>query len=85
MPDEPLPNSPTLLHALERLPVYVAWDQGYDFRIAQRTVTPPQGFQSELAFCEYRKLFPANQPVDKANILNLLHARMRRHLGQQQG
>jgi rhamnosyltransferase len=33
-PDEPLPFDGTIAHALERLPVYVAWSEGYDFRIS---------------------------------------------------
>lgn len=33
IPDEPLPNDGTVLHAIERLPVYVAWKQGYDYRV----------------------------------------------------
>ena len=32
VPDEPLPDR-TVLHALERLMVYVAWDAGFDYRI----------------------------------------------------
>lgn len=86
MPEEPLPANGTLLHALERLPVYVAWERGYDFRIARKTAMPPSGFQSELAFCEYRRLFPTAQAADtKAGILQLLRARMRRQLGRKQG
>lgn len=33
VPEEPLPQN-SILHAMERLLVYVAWSQGYDFRIA---------------------------------------------------
>ena len=32
VPDEPLPDR-TILHAMERLMVYVAWDAGFDYRI----------------------------------------------------
>ena len=32
VPDEPLPDR-TVLHAMERLMVYVAWDAGFDYRI----------------------------------------------------
>lgn len=31
---EPLPLDGTMAHAVERLPVYLAWSEGYDFRIA---------------------------------------------------
>ncbi len=34
VPKEPLPQN-TILHAIERLLVYIAWGQGYDFRIRQ--------------------------------------------------
>lgn len=33
-PEEPLRNNRTILHAIERLPVYIAWDEGYDYRVA---------------------------------------------------
>lgn len=32
-PDEPIPLKNTLAHQIERLPVYVAWSQNYDFRV----------------------------------------------------
>jgi len=32
-PEEPLPIDGTLAHAVERLPVYIAWSQNYDFRV----------------------------------------------------
>jgi rhamnosyltransferase len=34
IPTEPLQNHFTILHALERLIVYVAWEAGYQYRIA---------------------------------------------------
>ena len=34
IPAEPLPQN-SILHAIERLLVYIAWDQKYDFRISQ--------------------------------------------------
>ncbi|GHV82862.1 alpha-L-Rha alpha-1,3-L-rhamnosyltransferase [Spirochaetia bacterium] len=33
IPDEPVKNDGTILHAIERLPVYTAWNEGFDFRI----------------------------------------------------
>lgn len=33
-PPEPMPVDNTIAHALERMPVYIAWSQGYDYRIA---------------------------------------------------
>ena len=34
IPAEPLPQN-SILHAIERLLIYIAWDQKYDFRISQ--------------------------------------------------
>ncbi|MDO8899084.1 MAG: rhamnan synthesis F family protein, partial [Bacteroidales bacterium] len=42
--EEPLKVDGTIAHALERLPVYVAWGQGYDFRIAVRLENGVSGF-----------------------------------------
>lgn len=41
VPAEPLPQN-SILHAIERLLIYIAWDGNYDFRIAKnpRTLTP---------------------------------------------
>lgn len=41
VPEEPLPQN-SILHAMERLLVYIAWSQNYDFRIApnSRMITP---------------------------------------------
>ena len=38
VPAEPLPQN-SILHAIERLIVYIAWSQHYDFRISQNPVT----------------------------------------------
>jgi len=35
LPVEPVPENHTILHALERMWVYVAWAQGYDFAISE--------------------------------------------------
>lgn len=43
VPAEPLPEK-TILHAMERLVVYVAWDAGFDYRIA-----PPKEIASGFA------------------------------------
>ena len=37
IPSEPLPQNSDL-HAIERLLIYIAWDQKYDFRISQNTI-----------------------------------------------
>ncbi|MBF0778587.1 rhamnan synthesis F family protein [Streptococcus cuniculi] len=37
VPAEPLPQN-SILHAIERLLIYIAWDKGYDFRIAKNPI-----------------------------------------------
>lgn len=71
IPPEPVPNHGTLLHTLERLPVYVAWDQEYDFCIAPPTTTKPMGFQDELALCDY------NVQVTKTSRLQFIRMKMK--------
>jgi len=44
-PEEPLPVDGTIAHAIERLPVYIAWSQGYDFRIAIHKDNIMSGFE----------------------------------------
>lgn len=44
IPIEPIQNHGTTLHALERLPVYVAWSEGYNFRISRSNSPVPYGF-----------------------------------------
>lgn len=87
IPAEPLPTNGTLLHALERLPVYVAWDQGYDYRISRQLEMQPSGFQNELAFGAYNIPKTSTQYIvdHKATTLQLLHAKMRRHLARNKG
>ncbi|MFU2164212.1 rhamnan synthesis F family protein [Streptococcus pluranimalium] len=36
VPAEPLPQN-SILHAIERLLIYIAWDKGYDFRISKNS------------------------------------------------
>ena len=43
-PKEPIPPKNTVAHIIERLPVYVAWSEGYDFRIAMEKVNIMSGF-----------------------------------------
>ncbi|GHT74233.1 hypothetical protein FACS1894124_3830 [Spirochaetia bacterium] len=39
IPPEPIPNNGTILHCIEHMLVYIAWDEGYDYRI-MTTETP---------------------------------------------
>jgi rhamnosyltransferase len=52
-PCEPLPIDGTIAHAIERLPVYIAWSQGYDFRIAVNKNSILSGFEFR---CEDTKI-----------------------------
>ncbi len=47
-PPEPLPNDGTIAHAFESLPVYVAWAQGYDFRVLLNPEFPHSGFNNKV-------------------------------------
>lgn len=80
MPEEPLPLHGTLLHGLERLPVYVAWDQGYDFRIV-RHPNAPLGFQHERVMSDHRPSVSESPANPKEIIISTLRARARRSLG----
>lgn len=82
IPKEPVPIHGTLLHALERLPVYVSWSQGYDFQIAPSTALRATGFQSELAMsaCTANVSPPKNPEEHKKTTLTMLHDKIRRRL-----
>ncbi len=45
---EPLPRDGTLAHAIERLPVYVAWSEGYDYRVAITESSISSGFDYKV-------------------------------------
>jgi rhamnosyltransferase len=47
IPQEPLPNE-TILHSIERLVVYIAWNEGYDYRIS----LPPKLRESNFVTAE---------------------------------
>ncbi len=42
---EPLPIDGTIAHAIERLPVYIAWSKGYDFKICNNANRVISGFE----------------------------------------
>ncbi|OHD81087.1 MAG: hypothetical protein A2355_07280, partial [Spirochaetes bacterium RIFOXYB1_FULL_32_8] len=44
-PEEPLANESTVPHAIERLPVYIAWAQGFDFRVVKANKYVQTGFE----------------------------------------
>ncbi len=52
-PEEPIPADGTIAHAIERLPVYIAWSQGYDYRVAINTQRIENGFTIK----EIKKMF----------------------------
>jgi rhamnosyltransferase len=49
-PREPLGLDGTIAHAIERWPVYIAWSQGYDFRIAMSKYSALSGFDYKVGF-----------------------------------
>jgi rhamnosyltransferase len=51
-PSEPLPVDGTIAHALERMPLYIAWDENFDFRIAVQKNMLKTSFQEKIIFVE---------------------------------
>jgi rhamnosyltransferase len=41
---EPMLDDGTIAHAIERLPVYIAWSQGYDYRVVLNNENVESGF-----------------------------------------
>lgn len=64
VPDEPLPEK-TVLHALERLMVYVAWDAGFDYKIV-----PPKEIASGFADSIARNQQLTQSPVIETTTQN---------------
>ncbi|MCH8488220.1 MAG: rhamnan synthesis F family protein [Candidatus Cyclonatronum sp.] len=46
-PEEPIAADGTLAHAIERMPVYIAWDQGYSFRVVMHPDFALSGFENQ--------------------------------------
>ncbi|MEM4271305.1 MAG: rhamnan synthesis F family protein, partial [Candidatus Pacearchaeota archaeon] len=46
-PEEPFPRDGAIAHAIERLPVYIAWSQNYDFRILAHNVLLQSYYERE--------------------------------------
>ena len=57
-PPEPIPVDGTIAHAIERLPVYIAWATGYDFRIITTK-------DRVLSLFDVQKIFPADRKLFK--------------------
>lgn len=49
-PEDPIPVDGTIAHAIERLPVYIAWNQGYDYRVAIAQDQIRSGFDYKMLF-----------------------------------
>ena len=49
-PAEPIPPDGTIAHALERLPVYISWAMGYDYRVVLNPDSLNSSFNSAEAF-----------------------------------
>lgn len=48
IPTEPIPPDGTILHAIERIMVYVAWNEGYDYRIMVPQTPNITGFMDNI-------------------------------------
>jgi rhamnosyltransferase len=53
VPDEPFPLNNTVLHAIERLLVYIAWNDGYDYRIMTYDEPKYVSFESNIILNKY--------------------------------
>lgn len=66
VPKEPLPQS-TILHAIERMVVYVAWAQGYDFRIRQNPNAIPGYVDNRVLNTRQQEQFSPYAYIDFTN------------------
>jgi rhamnosyltransferase len=48
VPNEPLPVSGTLLHSLERILIYIAWNEGFDYRIMVNDTPSISAFEDNM-------------------------------------
>jgi hypothetical protein len=62
VPDEPLPSDTDILHVLERLMVYVAWSEGYDYRV-MAPETPYLTNFSECVLMHRQAWFSSRHPI----------------------
>ena len=63
VPKEPLPQN-TILHAFERMPVYVNWSNGYDFRIVENPKHLTPFIDNKLINKRYENQFSTYAYVD---------------------
>jgi rhamnosyltransferase len=56
IPSEPLPPSGTILHCIERMLVYIAWNEGYDYRIMVPETPQTSLFVDNMLFNEQLKI-----------------------------
>ncbi len=47
-PDEPLPIDGTIAHAIESLPVYIAWNEGFDYKVVLNKNYISSGFDNNF-------------------------------------
>jgi len=72
-PEEPIPVDGTTAHAIERLPVYIAWAENYDFRIAINLKT----IESKLSLKE--SLFSIKQ-TNQDDLIIRLYLKMKKRI-----
>lgn len=63
VPEEPLPQK-SILHAIERLLVYLAWGNGYDYRISENPVKVPPFVDTTLMNTRENNRFNPTVPLD---------------------
>lgn len=63
VPAEPLPQK-SVLHAIERLLVYIAWSNGYDYRISENPIKIPPFVDTTLMNTRDNNRFNPTVPLD---------------------
>lgn len=49
-PEEPIGGDGTLAHAIERMPCYIAWNEGYSFRVVMHPEFAMSGFENQTHY-----------------------------------
>lgn len=77
-PQEPIGTQQTLAHMIERLPVYIAWSLGYDFKIVIAEETQSSSFENYNTIVELHDQYREKiKYYKKINILFLLYRAIR--------
>ncbi|GHU57407.1 hypothetical protein FACS189442_6370 [Spirochaetia bacterium] len=71
IPPEPIPDE-TILHAIERILVYIAWNEGYDYRIMTTETPEISSFVDNMILHREKSLALAVLKQSKKTIKSLI-------------